>query len=1320
MPRTRNQRRNNPRTPSSPTSPEQLTENNRQSNPLEQIQIQASRSQQSFNRNRIPKFSGDEKDIKIESWLKLHDIFARQIESEEDKVCFLATNLDGKAFQYFCDEIAEFAEFITYDEAKNKLVEHFGLSTLDPMTESLSRRLQKQEDVESYFKDKLFLLKKGKCPSASVIALLTNGMPRSYQTFLDMASINTPNEWLLKAKKLERRFQLENHGKSKSGVHVATTKDLGNPKENSKSNFNKGKGKPPKPCAFCKFLGETNYHWQSECPNPPRKNGTINVQTTNMAYQNIDLTKTRHTHMIDKHEMLMNIPVEQTSILLVQEYQKYINFTVEINQQPVRAIMDTGATIEIISERIAKKLNLPIDDKRKCIIRMVDGETSSLGLVTIKLTVGGVQRITTAQVVRGFPYAMLMSLNAPFRLQLDTGMKTAKLIHENKLIELKAGIQQHVYLNNSDEPTPTEIHQPKQSVFLLKYQNLIEEFKECFSDSEKDIGKITIDSHRIRLKENYQIINKKPYRRSITDNHEIEAQIKELLTKGFIRESKSPWASPVTLAPKKDGGKRLCIDYRDLNKQTLFERHPLPVIQDVIDRLHGSMIYSVLDVRWGYWHVQMHEKDIEKTAFVTASGHYEWTVMPFGLACAPFTFQRILQKTLGSYHNNGAINYLDDIILYSPNEAEHITLLRNVLKLLINANIKLKRSKCQFGLTEVEYLGHIISQNSVKPSPFKIKAVKDFPEPRNTKQTQQFLGLCNYFRKYIKNYTEIAYPLMKLLKKDVKFDYLNEEQLKSFNELKSQLTSEPVLKIFNPNDPIELHTDASGIGIGAVLIQLGHPIAYFSRRLNEHQEKYSASELECLAMVEAIEHFEVYLSGVHFTVVSDHSALVSIFENKHLYKLYFRWYLRISTYSFTVIHRPGTQLQHADALSRNINFVEFLHLNNLDKMVMLGLNTPSLLSEDELRKHQAEDDFQKFKITTKNGMMYMKKKGIMKIVVPKQLISKILGNAHDNYGHPGIQKTFEIISSYYWWPNMFENIKDYAKSCHSCQLVKTVRRPSLGHLHPFGPVHEPYELMGLDTIVMGKIANNTKAKYLQVLIDHHSRFVWAIPTATNTSDTIINVLTKIFSKFPEGKPTRLLTDNGTNFTSKKFKNFLKNKKIKRSLATPYHPQTNGMVEKVNHVLVERLRIACKEKPTYKWSTLVPYIITQYNMTPHSSTGFPPDYLLFGQSTHNIQIPVNEARKKAVEKVEQLKKSYKQKYDDKHLDFHFKIGDLVKKRIPSNHPSNHKLSAAFDGPFTVVSVESDLVYRIAKENEQPIQAHTSQLEPYYLRSNGSPE
>ena len=169
MPRTRGQRRGNPRTPSPPTSLEQGTKNNRQNNPLEPIQIQESRSQQSFNRNRIPKFSGDEKNIKIESWLKLHDVFIRKIESEEDKVCFLATNLDGKAFQYFYDEIAEFTESITYNEAKNKLVEHFGLSILNPMTEALSRKLQMNEDVESYFKDKLFLLKKGKCPSASII-----------------------------------------------------------------------------------------------------------------------------------------------------------------------------------------------------------------------------------------------------------------------------------------------------------------------------------------------------------------------------------------------------------------------------------------------------------------------------------------------------------------------------------------------------------------------------------------------------------------------------------------------------------------------------------------------------------------------------------------------------------------------------------------------------------------------------------------------------------------------------------------------------------------------------------------------------------------------------------------------------------------------------------------------------------------------------------------------------------------------------------------------------------------------------------------------
>ena len=281
------------------------------------------------------------KRTKIESWLKLHGIFVRKIESEEDKVCYLATNLDGKAFQYFCDEIAEFTESITYDEAKNKLVEHFGLSILDPMTEALSRRLQRHEDVESYFKDKLFLLKKGKCPFVLIIPQLTNGVPRSCQTFLDMASINTPNEWLLKSKKLERRFQLENHSRGKPVVHAATIKDLGYPKESSKPNFNKGKGKLPKPCAFCKFLGETIYLWQSECPNPPKKNGTTNIQTTNMAYQNTNTNKYKHAQLMNRHEMLMNIPVEQTSVLLVQEYQKYINFTVEINQQPVRADMDT-------------------------------------------------------------------------------------------------------------------------------------------------------------------------------------------------------------------------------------------------------------------------------------------------------------------------------------------------------------------------------------------------------------------------------------------------------------------------------------------------------------------------------------------------------------------------------------------------------------------------------------------------------------------------------------------------------------------------------------------------------------------------------------------------------------------------------------------------------------------------------------------------------------------------------------------------------------------------------------------------------------------
>lgn len=329
--------------------------------------------------------------------------------------------------------------------------------------------------------------------------------------------------------------------------------------------------------------------------------------------------------------------------------------------------------------------------------------------------------------------------------------------------------------------------------------SIIQKHYHIFSQNESDIGRITIAKHSI-ITAPHPPIQRRFYRRPQSDYDEIKRQVTELKEKGLIRDSTSPWTFPVTLAPKKDNTKRLCIDFRPLNAITIDDKMPMPRIQEVLDRLSGAKYFTTLDVAWGYWHVEMDPNSIDKTAFVTNEGHYEWLVMPFGLKNAPSTFQRIIQQILGDLLYKGAINYLDDIIIYSNTFDEHIKLLDEVLTRLSSHNVKLKIKKCYFVKPEVTYLGHTISHNQVKPSPEKTEAIANFPRPSSLTKVRSFLGLAQYYRKFIPNFTRIAQPLTSLTRKDTQFHW-GPQQETAFQTLITALTTSPVLALDNPNKP---------------------------------------------------------------------------------------------------------------------------------------------------------------------------------------------------------------------------------------------------------------------------------------------------------------------------------------------------------------------------------------------------------------------------------------------------------------------------------------------------------------------------------------
>ena len=395
-----------------------------------------------------------------------------------------------------------------------------------------------------------------------------------------------------------------------------------------------------------------------------------------------------------------------------------------------------------------------------------------------------------------------------------------------------------------------------------------------------------------------------------------------MLESGVIRESVSPWTSPVVLVKKKGGELRFCVDYRKLNRITKKDRHPLPRIDDLLDSFQDATCFTTLDLASGYWQIEMDPEDREKTAFITDDGIYEFNVMPFGLTNAPATFQRMMNRVFTKINGDFVVVYLDDLNIYSRNFNEHLKHLREVFERLRNANLKLKAKKCHFFKKELEFLGHIISEDGVKPDPDKVSAVKNQPVPNNLKELRQFLGLASYYRKFMEGFARIAAPLNQLMRKDTAY-YWTDEQQQAFEKLKQRLIEAPILAHPDFDEPFIIMTDASKIGLGAVLSQKNKDnkevvIRYASRRTNDAEQNYAATNLECLGVVWAVQYFRKYVAGTLFQIITDHSAITSLMKTKDPRGQVARWITILQEYSFEVIYRPGRIHSNVDTLSRAV------------------------------------------------------------------------------------------------------------------------------------------------------------------------------------------------------------------------------------------------------------------------------------------------------------------------------------------------------------------------------------------------------------------
>jgi hypothetical protein len=410
-------------------------------------------------------------------------------------------------------------------------------------------------------------------------------------------------------------------------------------------------------------------------------------------------------------------------------------------------------------------------------------------------------------------------------------------------------------------------------------------------------------------------ISKRAYRMDVKDLIELKKQIEKLLEKSFIRPSSSPWGAPDKFVNKKDGSRRMCVDYRSLNELTIKNKYPLPRIEDLFDQMRGATVFSKIDLRSSYHQLKIRTEDTPKTAFTTRYGLYEFLIMSFGLTNAPTYFMNLMNKVFMEYLDQFVVVFIDDILVYSQNEEAHEEHLRLVLQKLRNNQLYAKISKCDFWLKEVAFLGHIIMNGGIKVDPGKISEILNWKQPTNVSKIRSFLGLGGYYRRFIEGFSKIVKPLTSLLEKGKEFKW-DEACQKCFEELKERLTTAPVLIMPHIHTGFDVYCDASHLGFGYVLMQEGKVIAYASRQLRKHEKSYPTHDLELAVVVHALKIWRNYMIGNKCKIFKDHKSLKYIFTQKELNLRERRWLELIKDYDLEIQYHSGKENVVADALGR--------------------------------------------------------------------------------------------------------------------------------------------------------------------------------------------------------------------------------------------------------------------------------------------------------------------------------------------------------------------------------------------------------------------
>ena len=897
--------------------------------------------------------------------------------------------------------------------------------------------------------------------------------------------------------------------------------------------------------------------------------------------------------------------------VVMSEKARKLTTELKIGNKMVEALVDTGAEINTMNEEMVDSLGLRnnVIKKEKRLFGPDNSRILCRGELRIALQTNDGSKTVEFCIVEGFNNQVILGI---------------KSILELGLLDLS----QAVRINN--------IHET---------QELWKKFPEVVEHSRKDYG-MKVQGERIIVLEKQFKSMRRPYGYNEIMLNKIDEEVEALLESGIVEPSKAVDVSPVVMVKKKDNSFRMCIDFRKLNQVTKRMQATFLNPESVQETVKGKSWFSKIDLKEGYWQINIHPEDAIFSAFVTRKGIFQFRKLPFGLKNAPILFQNLMKKILEGLQN--IIYFLDDILIFSNSEEEHLNHTQQVLERLDKYNVKVNKAKCVLNVKKIEFLGNVYDGVKVYPDATKIAKVANIQAPVNIKGVRSILGFFNYFARFISGYASKAEPLFELLRGDKQFCWAEKHQ-QALEMLKTDLQQISNLHNIDYTKDVFIQTDASDVAVGSIIFQLEKGerkiIQYFSKSLNSAQRNYATTDKEALAIIETLKKFKFLLFGMKLCFQVDHKPLQQFFNNKNFTGRRLRWTLELQEFDYQINYIGAESNDTADLLSR---------INSIAAEV------------SDINKCQ------------------------------------IIGEYHTEF-HFGIGKTFADLRRNYKWKNMYQDVVTYVKACTKCQRKHhNDYERKQGKLESI-VTEQPHQLLVMD--ILGPLRRAGKYSYILVLMDHFSKFSCFVALKDTTTATIIRkVENRYIRNF--GPPKSILSDNGPQFKSKEFKNFCFKYSIKKIFTSPYHPQCNGLVERQNRTVKNFLRSAIL--PSHQnWSQLLGNLQLKYNSSIHTTTKFSPSEIMLHKEPQTIKggqfhgYSIMEKRAEVIKHQHQVNMRNERNYNKDKREVRFGVNEKVHVKSFNALKEQSRKFANPWVPGTIMCQIRPKVYLVKSEGREQI-------------------